>query len=219
MALVLPLRVSGQDSDGKAWDEMTTTDDASFGGASFALRHPVETGRALLLSMPLPKRFRRYDLSEPSYRVYALVRDISPQKSGGRIGVLFLGKQPPRDYEKNPAGRYLLPTDPKPAPKERRQLTRLDNVYINLRLQRMDSDGGAGQEERTVAENLGKGGARVMTSLPLAKGEIVIVEEMGGGSFKTRAQVCNVYIGEDRVPRLNLHFLDAEAPDRLLAAR
>lgn len=218
MALVLPVRVTGHDEGGKTWEEMTSTDDASFGGASFALRHPVETGRALQLSLPLPKRFRRYDLSEPGYRVYALVRDLILQKTGTRIGVLFLGKHAPKDYEKNPAQRYLLPTDPPPAPKERRKFTRLDNVYINLKLQRLSIAGGATQEERTVAENLGKGGARVMTSLALSKGEIVIVEEMGG-SFRTRAEVCNVYIGEDRIPRLNLHFLDVEAPDRLLGTR
>ena len=218
MALVLPVRVSGVDEDGESWEEMTSTDDASFGGASFTLRHAVETGRALQLSLPLPKRFRRYDLTEPGYHVYALVRDLTPQKAGRRVGVLFLGKHPPKDFDRNPAQRYLLPSDPAPAPKERRRFTRLNNVFINLRLQRLASDGGAPQEERTVAENMGKGGARVMTSLPLAKGEIVMVEEMGG-TFRTRAEVCNVYIGEDRVPRLNLHFLDSEAPDRLLAAR
>jgi hypothetical protein len=57
-----------------------------------------------------------------------------------------------------------------------------------------------------------------MTSLPLAKGDIVMVEEMGG-PFKTRAEICNVYIGEDRIPRLNVHFLDSEAPERLVSTR
>jgi hypothetical protein len=219
MALVLPVRVTGhEDGGGKGWEEMTSTDDASFGGASFALRHPVDTGRAVLLSLPLPKRFRRYDLTEPAYHVYALVRDVMPQKAGTRIGVMFLGKEPPKGYEKNPGGRYLLPSDPPTTPTERRKVTRLDNAYVNVKLQRMESGGATGQEERTVAENVGRGGARVMTSLPLAKGEIVLVEEMGG-PFRTRAEVCNVYIGEDRIPRLNLHFLDSEAPDRLLGSR
>ena len=56
-----------------------------------------------------------------------------------------------------------------------------------------------------------------MTTLPVAKGEIVILEEMGG-DFRTRAEIRNVYIGQDRIPRLNLRFLDLEAPDRLVAA-
>jgi hypothetical protein len=54
--------------------------------------------------------------------------------------------------------------------------------------------------------------------MPVAKGEIVVLEELGG-DFRTRAEIRNVYIGQDRVPRLNLQFLDAEAPERLVAAR
>lgn len=217
MALRLPIRVRATESDGKSWDEMSSTDDASFGGASFSLAHPLEAGRTVELTLPLPKRFRRYDLSEPGYRVFGLVRDAAKKRGvKARVGVMFLGKNPPKGYEKNPGGHYLLPTDPPSAPKERRQLTRLEHAYVNLKLQRLGTTGGAA-EERTCAENLGKGGARVMTALPLAKGEIVMIEELGG-SFRTRAEICNVYIGEDRVQRLNLHFLDAEAPDRLVQA-
>lgn len=220
MALTLPVQVHGTESDGRSWEEMTSTDDASFGGASFALRRPLAVGRAVRLLLPLPKRFRRYDVVESTYHVFGLVRDVTAGKPGGpsRVGVMFLGKTAPRGYDKNPGGLYLLPSDPAPAAsKERRLRTRLDNVYVNLKLQRIGAVGG-GSEERTVAENLGKGGARVMTSLPLAKGEIVMVEELGG-PFRTRAEICNVYIGQDRIPRLNLHFLDAEAPDRLVQAR
>jgi hypothetical protein len=67
-----------------------------------------------------------------------------------------------------------------------------------------------------VAENLGKGGARVLTSMPVVQGEIVLVEEVGG-PFRTRAEIRNIFIGTDKVPRLNLKFLDGEAPDRLIA--
>ena len=49
------------------------------------------------------------------------------------------------------------------------------------------------------------------------KGEVVEFEELDG-AFKTRAEVRNLYVGEDRIPRLNLCFLDAEAPARLLPA-
>ncbi len=215
MALRLPVRVRATGSDGRNWSEMSSTDDASFGGASFSLEHPLEVGRAVELTLPLPKRFRRYDLNEPGYRIFGLVRDVTNQAEGGRrVGVMFLGRNPPKGYEKNPGGHYLLPTDLAPAPKERRQLTRLEHARVNFRLQRLGMTG-AGAEERTVAENLGKGGARVMTSLALAKGEIVMVEELAG-PFRTRAEICNVYMGEDRIPRLNLHFLDAQAPDRLV---
>jgi hypothetical protein len=52
----------------------------------------------------------------------------------------------------------------------------------------------------------------------VAKGEVVVVEELGGGDFRSRAEIRNVYIGKDNVPRLNLMFLDGEAPDRLVSA-
>lgn len=218
MALVLPVRVQGNAEGGAAWDEMSATDDASFGGASFALDHPVEQGHVLALSLPMPRRFRRYDLSEPRYQVYALVRDVLPMGKTRRVGVMFLGKNPPKGWEQNPGGRYLLPSDPPPKPRERRRYSRLDGAYLNLKLQRIDASGATLQEERTVAENLGKGGARVMTSMAVAKGDVVRVEELGG-DFRTRAEIRNIYIGEDRVPRLNLAFLDAEAPDRLVSLR
>jgi len=218
MALVLPVKVQGHVEGGAPWDEMSSTDDASFGGASFVLDHTVEMGHVLSLNLPLPRRFRRYDLSEPGYHVFALVRDVMAVGPTRRVGVMFLGRNPPKDWEQNPGGRYLLPSDPPPKPKERRRFSRLVNAYLNLKLQRVDASGTTLQEERTVAENLGKGGARVMTSMAVAKGEVLLVEEMGG-DFKARAEIRNVYIGEDRVPRLNLAFLDAEAPDRLWSAR
>jgi PilZ domain len=218
MALVLPVRVQGNAEGGAPWTEMSSTDDASFGGASFVLEHSVDLGHVLSLILPLPRRFRRYDLTEPGYHVWSLVRDVMVVGATRRVGVMFLGKSPPRGYEKNPGGRYLLSTDPPPKPKERRRYSRLENAFQNLTLRRLDATGAPIQEERTVAENLSKGGARVMTAMAVAKGDVVLVEEMGG-DFRTRAEIRNVYIGEDRVPRLNLQFLDGEAPDRMLEGR
>jgi len=209
MSLSLPVRVQGHLEDGSAWAEMTSSEDASFGGASFVLKHPVPQGQALFLSLPLPKRFRRYDLTEPSYHVYAVVRDIV----GPRVGVMFLGKHAPKGYGEG--SRYLLPSDPHPQaePKERRQHLRRE-IFLNLKLRRDAAESGP-QEERTVAENLSKGGARVLTSLAVAKGEVLVLEEVDG-DFRTRVEIRGVYIGKDGVPRLNLRFLDSLAPDRLI---
>jgi hypothetical protein len=55
-----------------------------------------------------------------------------------------------------------------------------------------------------------------MTSLDFNKGEVVIVQEVGG--FATRAEVCATGMGGDSVRRLSLRFLDREPPDRLLNA-
>lgn len=214
MALGVPARVQGHAADGEAWEEMTTTVEASFGGASFHLRHAVEPGQVLQLSLPLPKTFRRYDVSEPSYRVYALVRNRVAGESDLRIGVFFLGRTPPKGYAENPGGRYLLPTDPPPRPRERRSLPRFE-AFLNMRIRREPIGSEPPQEERTVAENICLRGARVLTSLPIAKGERLTVHELDSG-FETSAEVKNIYIGTDRVPRLNLHFL-AEAPARLVS--
>jgi hypothetical protein len=132
---------------------------------------------------------------------------------------MFLGKAPPRGYQANPAGLFLLPTDPKPASRERRRHHRRD-AHVRFRLVHAQGEAPALEpaEEQTVAENLGKRGARVPTSLMVVKGDVLIVEEQDGGAFRTRAEIKNVYLGPDNVPRLNLYFLDEEAPDRLVSA-
>src|SRR5437899_7425731 len=78
MSLALPVRVQGQYPDGVAWEEMTTTSVASAGGASLRLGRAVLLGQAVHLSLPLPRRFRAFDLSAPAYRVYAVVCSVGP---------------------------------------------------------------------------------------------------------------------------------------------
>jgi hypothetical protein len=215
--LSMPVRVQGTDTDGSPWEEMTTCEDVSSGGCAFNLRHPVLNGQVLFLSLPLPKDYRRYSLADPSYHSYALVRGLTMAGVGmGRVGVMFLGKNPPKGYEENPGGRYFLATDPKPAAKERRHFRRLD-VVLTLRLRRYDPIGGTLQEEQTVTENLSRGGLRVQTGMAVSKGEILFVEDLRG-AYSARAQIQNLFIGKDGVPRLNLRFLNGGAPERLIQA-
>jgi predicted Ser/Thr protein kinase len=102
-----------------------------------------------------------------------------------------------------------------PTPSERRRVTRLD-IFVNFMIRRVGTAGTVLQEERTIAENVGRGGARVMTSMAaLAPGDIVHLEEVGG-PFKTRAEIRGSYVGKDRIRRLNLRFLDSPAPDYLV---
>jgi hypothetical protein len=216
MMLSLPIRVQGFKPDGSAWEEMTTLEDVSASGAAFHVRHLVTKGHVFMVSMPLPKRFRRYDLNEPSYRTYALVRHAQSVPTGYKVGVMFLGKTAPRGFDKSPGDLFFLPHDPpvETGPKERRQWQRVD-TFVNLRVTRMIPQGSGPQEERTIAENISRGGARVLTSMPVVKGELLMVEELDG-NFRSRAEVRNIYIGPDSIPRLNLMFLDGEAPERLV---
>ena len=282
MDLAIPVRVQGFNSDGSNWEEMTSTDDISLGGAGVLLKRDVDLGQVLFLNLPLPKRLRQYDLNDASYRVYALVRGIRHQHDGHRVGVMFFGKFPPRGFHERPAARFLLPSDtltgmpagmlrsefpsvggdrapspprsgsetpmagtqagspasattpalrptprapapPVPLPseapggQERRQHGRV-NLFINFTLQQVDEWGAVLQEELTVADNVSKGGAHVMTTLDFLVGDIVLMQEAGGG-FATRAEIRAVAKGPDGIGRLHMKFLDRVAPDRLLSLR
>ncbi len=100
-------------------------------------------------------------------------------------------------------------------PADRRASTRLD-IFVNLVLRRVGTGGTVLQEERTIAENVGRGGARVLTTMgTLVPGDIVQIEEIGG-AFKTKAEGRGRYVGPDGIRRLNLKFLDRQAPDYLV---
>jgi hypothetical protein len=200
----LPLRVRGYVSKDEAWTEITQTEDLSFGGCGFYLRHSVSLGSALHLSLPLPKHLRQYDINLPAYAVYALVRFIS----GPRVGVMFLGKNPPPGFVDNPQARFLFKSEESASVRE---FARHD-VALNIRLRRL-LPGAPIDFETTVTENLSLGGAMVLTGMPLAKDEVLELEN-AEGTFKTRATVQAVSIGPNNVPRVSLRFTDPDAPKR-----
>ena len=211
MSLTLPVRVQGQYPDGATWEDMTSTSDASMGGASIKLSRTVLRGQALFLSLPLPKRYRAFDLITPTYRLYAVVCSVKP---GGDLGLRFLGRNPPGGYRRNDSGLFLSPPVSPPS-SDRRAAPRHHGVFFFVL--KPNDDRGVRREETTVADNLGPGGACMKTTQIFASGEVLVVRE-AGGSFMTRASVRNTYVGEDSVWRLNLMFLDAPAPERLMAS-
>ncbi len=203
----LAVRVQGRDADGTKWEEMTTCEDASAGGVAIVLRHPCRVGQCLHLTLPLPGRFRQYDLTEASYRVYGLVRGKRPDN---RYGLLFLGKHPPRGAESLPSGLFLMPGDPKPLAAGKH------GFEVTLTLKAEHAPGGVAMEERSIVEDIKERTATAKTTkLPVLKGATITVEEVDG-EYKSRAQVANVVIGKDGNPRLELLFLDDPVPERLL---
>jgi len=100
---------------------------------------------------------------------------------------------------------------------DRRATARL-NLFVNFTLQLVDEWGTILQEELTVADNLSRGGAHVLTSLEFAKNDVVQLEESGGG-FATRAEVRGVKRGRDGIIRLHLRFIGGQAPNRLLGIK
>ncbi len=106
------------------------------------------------------------------------------------------------------------PAPPSSSPGERRSHRRVD-IFVNFTIQQVDEFGAVLQEELTVADNISKGGARVMTSLDFMKGDTILIQEAGGG-WATRAEIRDVRKGPDGIPRLHLKFLDRQTPERLL---
>ena len=207
--LKLPVRVQGRDANGADWEEMSTCEDASLGGVALLVSHPVHLGQVLQLSLPLPQRFRQYDINDSFYRTYALVRDTQPWPNALRVGVLFVGRHPPRRAGGLTPERLLMPGE-RAVPRARPALT------LRVRLSAEHAPGGIAREEDVTVEHLGPRVALVRsTRLPVSRGTLLLVEERDG-DFRSRAEVASIAIGADGKPRVSLRFLDAPVPDRLL---
>jgi hypothetical protein len=212
MGISLPVDVKGFEIDGRPWGEMTSSQEISFGGVSFLLKHLTAPGQVLHLSLPLPKTFRRYDVATTSYQVFSLVRWINADKAPIRIGALFLGRNPPKEFEENRGGRFLLPDDNQPGGPTRR-FARHD-LMLGARLHRLQPAEGTPGQELTVTDDIGRGGAKVRTALPIVKGEVVDLEAVDR-TFTIRAVVQNISTGTDHVLRLHLAFVEAMANERI----
>lgn len=236
LSVSLPVRVLGYDPDGASWQELTETDDLSAGGISFRVKRPVFRGQVLRLALPMPKRLRRFDPEEPAYRVYGIVRAAVLEAGICRVGVMLYGKEPPAGFEENRSARFRLPSDEaevsvpgprrsvepeagdeKPDPYGRRASERFE-IFVDFVMELVDEWGAVLLEERTVADNISKGGARLLTASDLSKGDVIVLHEVGGG-FETRAEVRDMNVGKDGIRRLNVRFLDGRSPDHLVRRR
>jgi hypothetical protein len=88
---------------------------------------------------------------------------------------------------------------------ERRAHAR-DSARIAVRVVRVGDDGQIAAEEHTHAEELGPGGARFATHLPLLSNERIWIEERGGG-FESWGEVRSVGTGPDGLRRIGIEFL------------
>ena len=131
---------------------------------------------------------------------------------------------PPRPRSRGPAPacrpppcRARRPRSSSPRRRCRTTAARAPRVdlFVNFTIQLVDEWGAVLQEELTVADNVAKGGARVMTALAFQVGDVLLLQEAGGG-FATRAEVRAITRVQRTVDRLHLRFLDRQAPERLL---
>jgi hypothetical protein len=193
-----PAAGPGLGSQDRSEDDVPSPDTLVGGPASSppGLRVPSGGGPPRPARSPLPDESGRY--TPPAMAALSTI----PK---GRAGV------PPAPVPGAPTPEFRPSRE---VPEDRRTAPRME-LFVNFTIQLVDEWGAVLQEELTVADNVSKGGARVMTSLAFQVGEILLVQEAGGG-FATRAEVRAVTKVQPTVDRLHLRFLDRQAPERLL---
>ena len=197
---------------------MTTSEDASYSGCAFLLKHGVSQGQA---AAPVDAAAEALPVSttSPTPRITSTRWSATsrPSRAARAWARCSWASSRPEGFGENPGtSRFLLPNDPQAEPARRREHQRQD-IFLNFRLEATGRQHRPAGGEGPVSENLSRRGARVLTTLAVARGEVLEVEELQG-TFHTRAEIRNIYIGKDNIPRLNLRFLDADAPNRLILA-
>lgn len=231
VSLSLPIRVESQVNESVSWTEVTRLNDLSAFGAGFNLRHPVKRGRLLLLTIPMPRKLRSFDFTEPQYKVWGLVRscvvkNITPTSENHSVGVAFIGKNPPKSYYDDPAKLFEIShqedgslwrvidavsePDESHLPNELRRHSRL-SIPVNIIIESIDKDGNVLSAESSVTENISLSGASVFTSLALEVGSFVRVK-----SDQYNVSIISIVrgkrLGQDNIPRVHIEFVDRFFP-------
>lgn len=231
VSLSLPIRVESQVNESLSWNEVTRLNDVSAFGAGFNLRRPVKRGRLLYLTIPMPRKLRSFDFTEPQYKVWGLVRScitktVSPTSENHSVGVAFIGKNPPKSYYTDPARLFEIShreegslwrvveavsePDESHLPKELRRHSRFP-IPANIIIEIIDDDGNVLASESTVTENISLSGASIFTSLTLDIGSFVRVR-----SEQYNVSIISIVrgkrLGEDNIPRVHIEFVDRFFP-------
>jgi hypothetical protein len=228
LELKLPVRVRCRETVDLEWTEITRLINVTPFGAGFTLKRPIEKGRLLHMTIPMPRQLRVFDHVEDQYRVWALVRYVRPTSSPDakslifEVGVAFVGKQPPRSYEGNPSQRFevgpikgqlntieeWLPVESTSS--DNRSFTR-HNIPVDMLIETFDENGEVEFSEHTVTENISKQGAAIYTTLNLPVGRFI---RLSSEQYKQSiyAAVRGFSMGPAGVPRIHVEFIDREWP-------
>jgi hypothetical protein len=229
LELKLPVRVRCRETPEFEWTEITRLLDVTPFGARFTLKRPVEKGRLLHMTIPMPRQLRVFDHVEDQYRVWALIRNVKAASTPEgktvvfEVGVAFIGKRPPRSYQEDPAKRYvigdtrqdsltiaeeLVPTEMTQS--DKRAHTR-HNIPVDMLIETFNEKGELELSEHTVAENISPKGAAVYTTLSLPVGRFI---RLSSEQFKMTvfAAVRGHSMGPSGVPRIHVEFIDREWP-------
>jgi hypothetical protein len=229
LELKLPVRVHCRETAELEWTEITRLIDVTPFGAGFTLKRPIEKGRLLHMTIPMPRQLRVFDHVEDQYKVWALVRHVKPMAPAGgkgllfEVGVAFIGKRPPRSYEADPAKRYEIagssPDDltvvedwvATEMPSADKRIYTRHSIPVDMLIETFNDKGEVERSEHTVTENISQKGAAIYTTLSLAVGRFV---RLTSEQFKLTvyAAVRGQSIGPTGVSRVHVEFVDREWP-------
>jgi hypothetical protein len=230
VALTIPVRVSGSDGS-SVWSEKSRLKDLTPFGARLSLKRPTEIGRLLHIIGAIPQSMRCFDSTEDQYRVWSLVRNLKLLEPGAdallEIGVAFVGKQPPKSLESDPARLYeIAPSRAENGlwivaeesdqviaevmGSDKRKESR-HAIPIDLLIEVYGANGEISQSENTVTENISRQGAAVFTTLEAPPGRFVKISSVQSATARLAA-VRNYRFGPDGIPRLHLEFIGGDWP-------
>jgi hypothetical protein len=234
LELKLPVRIYCRESLDQEWVEMSRLMDVTPFGTRFVLGRPVEIGRLLHLTLPMPRQLRCFDHVEDQYRIWSLVRHtiVQPPGAGATlprfdVGVAFIGKRPPASYDLDPTTRYTVAASPTEAglwslqeqsdetanhlpSSEPRPETR-HNIPVEVVLEVFDEKGKVFATENTVTENISRRGAALFTTFNMARGRFVRLTS-AQYQISVLAVVRANRTGADKITRLHVEFMDQQWP-------
>jgi hypothetical protein len=229
LELRLPVRVRCREAVGLEWTEITRLLNVTPFGAGFTLKRPIEKGRLLHMTIPMPRQLRVFDHVEDQYRVWALVRYVRPTAPPDsetvvfEVGVAFIGKRAPRSYEIDPSKRYEIGgatpeqlktveewAPPEFASTDKRKDTR-HNIPVDMLIETFNEKGEVELSEHSVTENISKKGAAIYTTLSLPVGRFVRLSSEQS-KVSVYAAVRGQSMGPAGVPRIHVEFIDREWP-------
>jgi hypothetical protein len=231
----MPVRVQYQTGKTVGWTEVSRLIQVSPLGAGIKLKHMVEVGKLVLLTLPLLPELRRFDMNEPQYKVWGLVRYINWEKVAYNekgeaamyeIGIAFIGKHPPESFQKDPSTTYEIigisseglwavtegiPDTSLPTPKNPPRADGRFMIPLAVSIEVLNEKGVVAVTESSVTENVSLTGASVFTTLNVKDGSFVklVCPEF---NISLLSVVRGRETGADGFTRLHLEFVDQQFP-------
>jgi len=233
IGLSLPVRIEVTTGRFVTWREDTQSTDISVYGVGIMLKRPVQRGRIVCLTIPMPKTLRQFDYDETDYHIWGLVRRCIGARNPTNdhtysAGIAFIGKQPPESFVQHPSRLYDIPFGDPTATgfwrvtdadsqsidgnlkRESRKETRFE-IPEELIVDFMDETGDVIASEKTVTENISRGGAVIFTNFSADPGAFLRVTSERN-DLEIISMVRSQREAHGGSNRLHLEFIDRLFP-------